>query len=948
MSEKTYKIIKQIGKGSFGTVYLCQNLKLKELCVVKRINLSKLDNKEKEETINESKILQKLDHQNIIKFIEVFIEKKSQTTLNIVTEYADDGDLSQKINSQPKKNLFPENLILDYFTQICLALKHIHDKKIIHRDLKSQNIFLTKKGFVKLGDFGVAKNLQNTWKKASTIIGTPYYLSPEIVMSKPYSFKSDIWSLGVLLYEMMSLKMPFDAVSLPMLTLKIMKGDYPPPPSIYSRDLRNLVSLLLNVSPEKRPDINQILRNSFIKDRIKNFLKENEYNKDFSVTIVNNYNMGKIQKKNTQNYNTNKNMNNINNNSNSKNTNASNNNNNAKNSNTNNNNDIKNLNTNINNNIKNTNSSNNNNNVKENNNNSNSKNNNNNNDKNSNNSKNILNNDNNNLQSNNNNNIKINNKNNIKNINIKSNINNFNNNKKEDNKKKENNINNNNVNLAKKDLSKFLNKEEKKENSNNNIKKFINNPKKEDKKDDKPQIKLQIKSEPKSDEKNNKEKEKNSPQSKFHNQNIRKSYHKEGIKLISPIKKDNPVLIKLSMNNNNNNNNNKIKEISNSEQITKRPLSKTKEQKISNQSSNNKNNQNSNIKNNNLNNNKNLNLNKNNTNNNNIKNINNKENIISERIKTESYEIKQRKSINIKKTPTQKERLKEKEKNQKKIITSPEEDLKKLRELMEKGKKELEKHSTSTKNNNINNYTNSNKENEHLTQMKKEHDFITQSHKQFFPNVILVEKKLELNDENSNNQNVKIKRISTNPIDNYLNSFMNNEEKENLKKKKEDEYNYDKNRFFIELDKNANDNNILEENINEEHNTINNTTFETNNNEIENDKIEIPNDIEIDNKNNDDDNKINSNYESDFGKIEELKIQLEKSLGAELFKDIYHIVDETTDLNEIKFDEEKVKSKIKKEWSSNKKYKQNEIDNAVQKIPEVFSIISQERISTFQ
>ena len=149
-----------------------------------------------------------------------------------------------------------ENEILDYFIQISFALKHIHDKKIIHRDLKSQNIFLTKKGLVKLGDFGVAKNLQNTLKKASTLIGTPSYLSPEIVMSKPYSFKNDIWSLGVLLYEMISLKIPFDAVSFPMLNLKIMKGDYPPPPSNYSRDLRNLVSLLLNVSSEKILDIN--------------------------------------------------------------------------------------------------------------------------------------------------------------------------------------------------------------------------------------------------------------------------------------------------------------------------------------------------------------------------------------------------------------------------------------------------------------------------------------------------------------------------------------------------------------------------------------------------------------------------------------------------------------------------------------------------------------------
>ena len=939
MSEQTYKLIKQIGKGSFGTVYLCQNLKLKELCVIKRINLSKLNDKEREETINESKILQKLDHQNIIKFYEVFLEKKkSEEILNIVTEYADGGDLSEKIKNKKKNNFFPENEILDYFIQICFALKHIHDKKIIHRDLKSQNIFLTKKGLVKLGDFGIAKNLQYTWKKASTLIGTPYYLSPEIVMNKPYSFKSDIWSLGVLLYEMMSLKMPFDAVSLPMLTLKIMKGDYPPPPSNYSRDLRNLVSLLLDVSVEKRPDINEILSNSFIKDRSNNYLKENQYNKNFSVTIVNNYNLGKIQKKNTIN---NKNINNNNNNNNIKNTNINNNTNNdknlnnngVKNSNTNNNNinNQKNINVNTNNNIKN-------------------QNNNNSKDINPNNSKNIQNNENNNLKKiNNNNNNNINNKTNMnnKNINIKNNINNNNNNnninKKDDNKKIESNKNNNNINLSKKDLSKFLNKEEKKENSNNNIKRMINNQKKEEKKDDKPQIELQIKPEPKSNEKNNQEKEKNSPQSKIQHQYVHKSYNKDAVKLISPIKKENPVSIKLNMNNNKN------KEISNSEQITKRPLSKPKEQKISIQSSNNKNNQNSNKKNN-LINNKNINLNKNNNNNNNVKNINNNENIISERLKSDSNEIskQQRKSLNIKKTPTQKERLKDKDKNQKKIITSPEEDLKKLRELMEKGKKELERFSISSNNNNFNNYTDNIKENENLNQSKKKQDFINQSHKQFFPNVIFVEKKLELNDEKSNNKNVKIKRMSTNPIDNYLNSFMNNEEKENLKKKKEDEYNYDKNRYLIELDKNANDNNILEENTNEDH-IINNTTFETNNNEIENDKIEIPNDIEIDNNNNEDNSDIIiPKYESDFGKIEELKIQLEKSLGAELFKDIYHIVDETTDLNEIKFDEEKVKNKIQKEWTINKKYKQNEIDYAVQKIPEIFSIISQERISIFQ
>ena len=121
-----------------------------------------------------------------------------------------------------------------------------------------------------MGDFGIAKCLQNTWQKAMTMVGTPYYLSPEIVKGNPYSFKSDIWSLGVMLYEMMALKMPFDANNLPMLSLKIMKGQYNPVSSIYTPDLRSLVSSLLNVDHNKRPTIDEILSklynciNSFI------------------------------------------------------------------------------------------------------------------------------------------------------------------------------------------------------------------------------------------------------------------------------------------------------------------------------------------------------------------------------------------------------------------------------------------------------------------------------------------------------------------------------------------------------------------------------------------------------------------------------------------------------------------------------------------------------------
>lgn len=153
----------------------------------------------------------------------------------------------------------PENQILDWFTQICLALKHVHDRKIIHRDLKCQNIFLTKNGIIKLGDFGIARVLSNTRENARTMVGTPYYLSPEIIENKPYSFKSDMWSLGVVLYELCALNPPFTGNSLHFLALKIVKGSYSPIPSTYSKELKGLVASLLQTDPSKRPTANSIL-----------------------------------------------------------------------------------------------------------------------------------------------------------------------------------------------------------------------------------------------------------------------------------------------------------------------------------------------------------------------------------------------------------------------------------------------------------------------------------------------------------------------------------------------------------------------------------------------------------------------------------------------------------------------------------------------------------------
>jgi NIMA (never in mitosis gene a)-related kinase len=261
------------------------------------MDISSFSPEQQKNALLEAEILKSLNHPYIICFKDVIIENnpQSKSTLNIIMDYANGGDLSQKIREQKetKNKPFPERTILEWFTQICLAIKHIHDRKIIHRDIKSQNIFLTQNGKVKLGDFGIARCLDKTMEKALTVVGTPYYLSPEIINNEPYDFKSDIWSLGVLLYEMCMFKMPFDAVNVPQLYIKIVKGNYQRISSHFSMGLRTLVNDLLNVDSKKRPTIKEILDRKIIKTYIQSQLTYDKYKEEFSHTVLHNFSVEK-------------------------------------------------------------------------------------------------------------------------------------------------------------------------------------------------------------------------------------------------------------------------------------------------------------------------------------------------------------------------------------------------------------------------------------------------------------------------------------------------------------------------------------------------------------------------------------------------------------------------------------------------------------------------------
>ncbi|XP_004680397.2 PREDICTED: serine/threonine-protein kinase Nek3 [Condylura cristata] len=198
-----YTVLRVIGEGSFGRALLVQQETSRHMFAMKEIRLPK-SSTDIQNSRKEAVLLAKMKHPNIVAFKESF---EAEGHLYIVMEYCDGGDLMQKIKHQ-KGKLFPEAMVLDWFTQMCLGINHIHKKRVLHRDIKSKNIFLTQNGRVKLGDFGSARLLSSPMAFACTYVGTPYYVPPEIWENMPYNNKSDIWSLGCILYELCTLKHP--------------------------------------------------------------------------------------------------------------------------------------------------------------------------------------------------------------------------------------------------------------------------------------------------------------------------------------------------------------------------------------------------------------------------------------------------------------------------------------------------------------------------------------------------------------------------------------------------------------------------------------------------------------------------------------------------------------------------------------------------------------------
>ena len=264
-----FQIISKLGEGAYSTVFKVKRVVDNQIYALKKVKLLNLSEKEKENSLNEVRILASVKSNFVVSYKEAFFDEKDNT-LCIVMEFADRGDLYQKIVAHKKSaKFFEESDIWRIFIQLVKGLKALHDLKILHRDMKSANVFLFSNGCAKLGDLNVSKVARRGLGYTQT--GTPYYASPEVWKDKPYDHTSDVWRLGCVLYEMITLKPPFRAKDMEGLFNKVCKGQYNRIPDRFSDDLFKIVQYLLQVNSIQRPSCEQILQHPIILKRIEYF-----------------------------------------------------------------------------------------------------------------------------------------------------------------------------------------------------------------------------------------------------------------------------------------------------------------------------------------------------------------------------------------------------------------------------------------------------------------------------------------------------------------------------------------------------------------------------------------------------------------------------------------------------------------------------------------------------